>query len=62
VCWGTMLGTMLGTVPMAPWLQPSPWPPSVEMCVSSSGLSKMPTTGKLRKRKLSFCLDSHQFP
>lgn len=58
MCWGTMLGTM----PMAPWLQPSPWPPSVEMCVSSSRLSKMPTTGKLRKRKLSFCLDSHQFP
>ena len=62
----------------APWhrgaLQPWPRLPTTalshgsrslahpETCVSSGSLSKMPTTGKQQKPKLSFCLDSHQFP
>lgn len=61
----------------APWhrgaLQAWPLPPTApclssrslarpETCVSSGSLSKMPTAGKQQKPKLSFCLDSYQFP
>lgn len=58
----------------APWhrgaLQPWPWSPTTvlshssrklarpETCVSSGSLSKMPTTGKQQKPKLSFCISS----
>lgn len=58
-------GGVLQPWPWLPTAAPSPGARSLarpETCVSSGSLSKMPTTGKQRKPKLSFCLDSHQFP
>lgn len=56
---GASEGTMLHDLVVASPVSHSSRP---ETCVSSGSLSKMPTTGKQQKPKLSSCLDSHQFP